>query len=225
MRNIFRHQLWHFLSLGFLLGLLSILATQIPNFISGSLWGVKSIIWFWIAVAVPVVHQLYVWWVWRLELYYHSFTMVLGKKLGFGLYAVGFSILFVGRLVAIIFLAISTKGSLVSPFYSAYIIAGLITPLVVYLFYSVFRYFTIRRAYGIDHFDKRYRKEFVKGGIFQHTNNAMYVYGLLILYLPGLILLSKTALLVAVFNHIYIWVHYYTVELPDIAIMYGKTPK
>jgi len=52
----------------------------------------------------------------------------------------------------------------------------------------------------------------------------MYVYGLLILYLPGLFLLSKAALLVALFNHVYIWVHYYCTEQPDMKVIYGKTP-
>jgi len=127
-------------------------------------------------------------------------------------------------LIFIIILAISNQGSLsINPLYT-YLIAALIAPVVIYLFYSVIRYFTIKRAYGIDHFDKNYNKPYVKGGIFRYTDNGMYVYGLLILYLPGLLLLSKTALIVALFNHVYIWVHYYCTELPDMKVIYGKTP-
>ena len=52
----------------------------------------------------------------------------------------------------------------------------------------------------------------------------MYVVGLAVLYLPGLLLLSEAAILVAFFNHIYIWVHYYTTEQPDMKTIYGNTP-
>jgi hypothetical protein len=52
----------------------------------------------------------------------------------------------------------------------------------------------------------------------------MYIYGIMILYIPALLLFSKAALVVALFNHIYIWVHYYTTEIPDMKKIYGKTP-
>ena len=50
----------------------------------------------------------------------------------------------------------------------------------------------------------------------------MYIYGFLILYIPGLLLLSKAALLVAIFNHIFIWAHYYFTERPDMKKIYGN---
>ena len=87
------------------------------------------------------------------------------------------------------------------------------------------KYFTLERAYGIDHFDKNYNEPYVKGGIFKYTNNGMYIFGLMALYLPGLILLSNTALIVALFQHTYIWVHYYFTERPDMKKIYGKMPK
>jgi hypothetical protein len=96
----------------------------------------------------------------------------------------------------------------------------------LYTFYSVHKYFGIKRALGIDHFDKTYRNvPFVKEGIFKFTNNAMYTYGLFILWIPGLLLFSKAALMAAMFNHIYVWVHYYCTELPDIHYIYGKKVK
>ena len=48
------------------------------------------------------------------------------------------------------------------------------------------------------------------------------VFGLLILWLPGLLLASKAALLAALFGHVYIWVHYFTVEQPDMIHIYGN---
>jgi len=91
----------------------------------------------------------------------------------------------------------------------------------VYTFYSVIRYFGFEKAAGLDHFDPAVRKApFIKKGAFKYSENAMYSFAFLIIYLPGLIALSKAALLAAFFSHLYIWVHYYTTELPDIRRMY-----
>ena len=97
-----------------------------------------------------------------------------------------------------------------------FLIAGL------YTIYSVLRYFGIKRAFGIDHFDESYRNlPFVKAGIFRFTDNGMYTFGFLLFYLPGLLLFSGAAILTALFMHIYIWVHSYSTELPDIHRIYG----
>ena len=79
------------------------------------------------------------------------------------------------------------------------------------------------RAFGIDHFQPGTigNESFVKRGIFKYTSNGMYVYGFLILWIPGILFQSEAALIVALFNHIYIWVHYYYTELPDIKIIYA----
>ena len=193
IKKIFGYQIWHLVSV-----IILIAATQ--KFISinydttnGELWGISNKAWFWIAIAIPIFHQVYVWIIWRLELYNNTFTSRYGVQRAFKIYSVGFSFLFVCRLIFIIILAISNQGSLsINPLYT-YLIAALIAPVVIYLFYSVIRYFTIERAYGIDHFDKNYNEPYVKGGIFRYTDNGMYVYGLLILYLPGLLLLSKAS--------------------------------
>jgi hypothetical protein len=44
---------------------------------------------------------------------------------------------------------------------------------------------------------------------------------LLILWVPGLWWASPAALVVALFNHLYIWVHYYATERPDMRRIYG----
>ena len=156
-----------------------------PEILSGELWGINTELWFWLAIAVPVIHQVYVWLIWRFELYHGVFTKRYGIKRSFGIYAAGFSLLFASRLVAIIILAYSNKDTLhINPVF-AYSLALLITPLVIYLFYSVKKHFTIERAYGIDHFDKHYSEPYVKQGIFKYTDNGMYVFGLMILYFGG----------------------------------------
>jgi hypothetical protein len=223
-KKIFEHQIWHLFSLIFLIFAIKLYLSGNPEILDGSFWGISTNSWFWLAIAIPIIHQIYVWLVWRFELYLRVFSKQFGAKQAFNIYAAGFSFLFISRLITIIFLAISSKNTLhLNPFI-AYAFAALITPLVIYLFYSVKKYFTIERAYGIDHFDKNYNEPYVKRGIFKYTDNGMYVFGLMILYLPGLFFLSEAALLVALFNHVYIWVHYYFTELPDMLVIYGNAP-
>lgn len=222
--KIFQHQLWHFLAIVIALWSFYLLSVFDKEVVNGSLFEISTMTWLWIAVWTPIVHQIYVFLVWRYQLYTNIFTKKFGVQKAFKSYAVGFSILFVFRLISLILLAYSNKDTLhIDPLY-AYTIAAIITPFVIYLFYSVKRYFTIERAYGIDHFDKAYDVPYVKQGIFKYTDNGMYVVGLAILYLPGLLLFSEAAIFVALFNHLYIWVHYYTTERPDMEYIYGSTP-
>ena len=223
--KIFQHQLWHLLAACLAVAIFYFLTISDATLTKGALFSVETFIWLWLAFLTPIVHQLYVFIVWRYELYTEVFTQKFGLQKAFRLYSIGFSILFVMRLLFILCLALSNKYTLdISPWY-LYSLAIIMLPFILYLFYSVKKYFTIRRAYGIDHFDKNYNVPFIKEGIFRYTDNGMYVVGLAVLYLPGLLLLSKAALVVALFNHLYIWVHYYTVEKPDMEYIYGKTPQ
>jgi hypothetical protein len=126
------------------------------------------------------------------------------------------------RFLSIWALGISNGGSLEANQTVLNLIAVFILIPASYTYYSVKKYFTIARAMGIDHFDPSYgKKGFVRGGIFKYTRNGMYTFGLLFVWLPGLLFASKAALAVALFSHLYIWVHYYTLEKPDIRRIYG----
>ena len=97
---------------------------------------------------------------------------------------------------------------------------------MLYTFYSVVRYFGIHRAAGADHFLPEYRnKQFVRKGIYKYFSNAMYLFALFIVWIPGLILGSIIAILLALFNYVYVWVHYYTLERVDFQIIYGDSVK
>ena len=61
----------------------------------------------------------------------------------------------------------------------------------------------------------------VKKGIFRYTSNGMYWFGFLLLWVPGFLFRSEGALLAALFNHLYIWVHFYFTEKPDMDLIYG----
>ena len=214
--------MWHLLLLLILLALVVLYVSADPQILLGFYLGISTTHWFWLAFAVPIVHQTYVMLIWRFELYQRTFSKRWGISKAFKYYTIGFSILFGSRLISIIFLALSTQGSWDTSPILAYTLAVIITPLVIYLFYSVKKYFTMARAYGIDHFDPNYQEPYVKQGIFKYADNGMYVFGLMILYLPGLLLFSKAALLAALFNHIYIWVHFYCTEKPDMVHIYDK---
>jgi len=176
INNIFKFQIWHLLSLIILIFAVKVYMSSNSEVLDGSFLNVDTISWLWLAIAVPITHQVYVWLVWRFELYQRVFTQKFGVKRAFNFYAIGFSLLFVARLIAIIILAISNKESLyINPIIS-YSLAAIITVPVIYLFYSVKKYFTVERAYGIDHFDRNYNEPYVKRGIFKYTDNGMYIF-------------------------------------------------
>jgi len=219
-----KYQFWHLSALLVLLVVIGIVVTSNPEVLLGSFWNLSTRFWFWFAIAVPIIHQIYVLLIWRFELYQRTFSKRFGVSKAFRIYSAGFSFLFASRLIVIIFLSLSSKNTLSIDPAISYGLVILITPVVIYLFYSVKKFFTIERAYGIDHFDENYNEPYVKQGIFKYTDNGMYVFGLMVLYLPGLLLFSKAAILAALFNHAYIWVHYYFTERPDMVEIYGKTP-
>lgn len=91
-----------------------------------------------------------------------------------------------------------------------------------YALYSVVRYFGLKRAAGADHFFVSYRsKPLVKEGIFRFTNNGMYVFAFLLFWAIAVGFDSPAALTVAAFSHVYIWVHFFSVEKPDIDFLYS----
>ncbi len=223
--KIFENQLLHLVSLILLLAMVNSIVRAYPEMLEGSLLGLETLTWFLLALAFPVMHQVYVWLFWRLELYYSALSRLLGQY-AFPLFKAGFAILISGRLVFITLLAIANAGSLNIPVSVSWFLAVLLSIPALWLVYSVFRYFGMDRAFGKDHFDPEIaRLPFVKQGIFKYSPNAMYVFGFAGLWVPGLIFMSSGALAVALFNHIYIWVHFYCTELPDIKKIYSENPE
>lgn len=219
---MFERQILHYVLLALLLGAVTAVCSFNPNALSGQWAGLSTTAWLVLAIAIPIVHQFYVWLVWRVELHYGLVSKWFGRERGFSIYAVGFAVLFGARALALIALAISNYGTLGIAPWLAYTLAVVLGVPWVYAIVSVLRYFGLRRAFGIDHFDPAYRDmPFVREGIFRFTSNGMYGPGFLIVWLPGLIGLSAAALIAGIFNHVYIWVHYYATELPDIRGIYS----
>ena len=221
---MFKKQGQHYVLLIVLLTGVYFLATG--DVLSGQLWGISTQAWLWIAVATPVLHQIIVVLIWRAELYHHKMTDWFGNR-AFSVYKVIFTILFVGRPITVILVGISNGDTLGWNSTLAYTLAFVLFIPAAYTFYSVLNYFGMDRAYGEDHFkpDEYRNKPFVKQGMFKYTDNAMYKFAFLVLWALALVCLSKAALLVAAFNHLYIWVHFYFTELPDIRHIYGVQSK
>jgi hypothetical protein len=222
MKKILEKQGWHLLTAILLAGAFW-LATWMVD-LSGSVLGLSTATWMALAVFLPVIHQFYVVLLWRGELYYNWLSKSLGER-AFSIWAVGFMALFLTRPITILALGIADQGSLPIPLW-------LNIPLVIscilvclYMAYSFGKFFGVKRALGMDHFQPELYRElpFVREGIFKWSSNAMYSYAFLGLWLIGLVFQSRAALLGALFNHIYIWAHYYFTELPDMQAIYGDS--
>ncbi|MGI9319110.1 MAG: methyltransferase, partial [bacterium] len=175
-------------------------------------------VFFWLAVAVPIAHQVFVWVVWRTRLHASS----ANETIGLGFYVTCFFLLFGGRFVTLTLLAWFDSGSLNLPRSPRVLLTSGLLAIGLYAMYSVKRYFGMKRAAGADHFDPKYREmPLVKGGIFSFTSNGMYLYAFFLFWAIAVGFDSLAALIVAAFSHVYIWLHFFVTEKPDMAYLYG----
>ena len=158
---------------------------------------------------------------WRLEFLRGLVTRKFGNR-GFHYFKIGFAVLILLRPVSIILLAISNSETIEINNSFRYLVSILLLLPGMYLVYSIKKYFGIDRAFGKDHFYPEEAKSWglVKKGIFRYSSNSTYVFGFLLLWIPGVLLQSKAALVVALFSHVYIWVHYFFTEKPDMNRLY-----
>ena len=187
----------------------------------GDWLGISTASWYGIAIATPVMHQVFVWLCWRLELHHRMFTRRWGLEPGFRIYLVCFFALFISRFLTMLALCLADQGSVALPLWLRLLLTLPILCLAGYTMYSIKHFFGFRRAAGIDHFDPVYRnRPLVQEGIFRWTRNAMYVFALQSLWLFGLLAASKLALIAAAFQVSYIWIHYFATEKPDMDFIY-----
>ncbi len=217
-RYFFHRQIWHLSALLILVPVSWTFAAPAMN--EGSWLGITDAAWFWLATGVPVLHQLIVWIVFRLQLGWAVFTRIFG---GADLFV--WSVLFIpflaARPVLVFGLAKATRTTLELPQTLAAGLALLLILPAIYTFWSTIRYFGIRRAIGGDHFRTAYRQmPLVRQGAFKYNSNAMYAFAFFLLWSIALFTGSQAALSVAIFQHAYVWVHYYCTEKPDMKLIY-----
>ncbi|QSH40087.1 methyltransferase [Lentisphaerota bacterium ZTH] len=208
----------HVFILLILLGLVFWLSND--NFSYGQLWGISTDVWVILTLAVTVIHQFYVWFCWRTELHLKLLTGWWGKS-AYNKYVVVFFIFLILRPILVILLAVSNRETISISYTVRWVLCLLLGFMAVYTMISVKRYFGLMRAPGKDHFDESCRRQpLVKKGIFAWCPNPMYVFGVGALWIPGIALASRAALIMALFMHLYIWVHFYLVEKVDLDHMH-----
>jgi len=208
--GLWRGQGLHFSCLAVLLGLVSLAWSNI---------GKPHPVLFWLAVAVPIFHQVFVWIVWRLKLR----SSLGGERINMREYVTLFFVLFGGRFVSLFALGWADRGTLNLAVFPRVLLTALLLVFGLYAMYSVKRYFGLARAAGADHFDPAYREmPLVSQGIFRFTSNGMYLYAFFLFWAIPVGLNSLAALIVAAFSHVYIWVHYFATEKPDMDYLYGE---
>ena len=173
------------------------------------------------SIILAVVHQIIVAIVFRFELYKGLMTRIFQDR-AMKVWAAIFLPLLIARPITIILVGWLDQSS-ITPFRTIELVVGVpLILLAVVTMHSVIKYFTIRRALGADHFDNEViDMPLVTQGMFRYTNNGMY--GLVFLGFWGIALAfgSWNVLILALFQHCYIWVHMYLTEQPDMDRIYG----
>lgn len=221
MSFFFHRQAWHLLAVLILVPAAWLLA--FPHLDNGAWLDFTATKWFWATMIVSIVHQVVIWVVFRLQLGWAMLTRLFGKA-DLWIWGMIFLPLFVGRVITLVGLARATQDTLALPRPMAVGLAVLLIIPALYTVWSVLRYFGLTRAMVGDHFRVRYRQMPLENrGIFNYSSNAMYAFGFSALWAIALFNLSTPALVVAGFQHVYIWVHYYCTEKPDMEIIYGDS--
>ena len=176
-------------------------------------------------VAVAVTHQVTAWLVWRLQLCFGLLSRLLGKW-DLAVWGVVFFPFLGARVALLALVGLGDSGSL-GLGRPVEVGMGVVLLLIAgYTLWSVLWGFGLVRAMGGDHFRERYRRmPLVETGIFRYSSNAMYTFGFGGLWGLGLLLGSPAALVLALFQHAYIWVHMYCTEQPDMEVLYGDRPE
>ncbi len=201
--------------LGLLLGVAALRA-RLPGMGRGEILGLSSDLWFAIGLVGPILHQAWVFLWWRSALHLDWPHALFGAS-AFPIYRAGFLLFAVWRVAPVFLLAVANAGSLDIDPTAARLLAGAMVVPVAWLVWSIARHFGITRALGGDHFFARYRSlPLCRAGIFRAVPHAMYTVGFLALWIPALVWRSEAALVLAAFNHIGIWAHWFATEKPDL---------
>jgi hypothetical protein len=220
-RFLFEGQPQHLMLLAVLLpGALQLAASALD----GSHFASRSDSW-WLSLllGVVVVHQLVVWFVFRMQIVYGLLTRLFGR-FDMMVWAAMFVPLLVARPALTVALGIADAGSLGLPTAVRIPLGMALLAPAVYTGWSVARYFGFARALGGDHFRRHYRDmPPVRQGAFKYSSNAMYAFAFLALWSIAVLTDSRAALAAALFQHAYIWVHMYCTEAPDMRVLYGSS--
>jgi len=185
------------------------------------LLGLTSAQWAATSIGLAVIHQVIVAFVFRLQLHRNLMNRLFGDS-AMRVWAAIFMPLLIARPLTV-FMAGWADPVAITTYRWAEIGLGLaLLAPSVWALYSVIVYFTLPRALGGDHFRDTYvDMPMVNKGAFAFTGNAMYGLAFLGLWAIALLFGSWNALIVALFQQSYIWVHMYCTEAPDMRRIYS----
>ncbi len=221
MKQLFHRQSYHLLGYAVLGAFLLFVARRMaPG--EEEILGLTARNWILFSWIFAGLFHAWILLFWRLELYYGVVSGAMGS-FGFLLFRGGFIILGGSALLPLLPISRLTAGSSgLDPFLSLLLIL-ITTPLILWGLYSVVFYFGLTRAFGADHFDPSYRSGTLeKRGIFRYIPNSMYTVVLLLLYHPALFFHSEAGLWTALAHHLFVWIHYFCTEKPDMRVIYGS---
>jgi len=216
----FHRQIWHFIALLILIPVTWAFAAPVLG--REIFLGISDTAWFWLSVGLAVFHQIIVWIVFRLQMGWATLSKLFGRA-DLVNWGVIFLPLVVARPLLLVGLAKASQFSLQLPGIVSISLGIILFVPALYTIWSVFRYFGWVRAMVGDHFRVQFRNmPLVKKGAFKYNQNAMYAFAFFLLWSIALFHHSQAALSVALFQHAYIWVHYYCIEKPDMEIIYSE---
>lgn len=199
------------------------LALAEPALGDGAWLGLSDRTWLLAALAVPILQQAFVALLWRAQLCHGLLTRLFGEA-GFTVWGAIFFPLLVLRPLLIIAVGAADPGSVDIPAALGLGLGAVMLVPAVWTMHSVKAYFGFARALGGDHFFERYRTmPMVRKGAFKYSSNAMYTFVFIGLWGLALLFRSRAALAMALFQHAYIWVHWYCTEQPDGVVLYGRS--
>lgn len=206
--------------------ILALLFTGAISLVHGSsvnptLLGLTAPDWALLSITLAIAHQLIVAVVFRLQLHRALLSRLFGAR-DMAVWAVVFLPLLAARPLTVLMTGWADDSPITGIRWLEIPLGAALLALAAWGMHSTLKHFTLRRALGGDHFREGIRAlPKVTGGVFDYTDNGMY--GVVFLGLWGIALLfgSWNALVVAAFQHAYIWVHMYTTEAPDMRRLYG----
>ncbi len=195
---------------------------MVPSAEGHRLLGLEARQWAAVSMGLAIAHQVLVAFVFRLQLHRNLLSRLLGDK-DIKIWTKVFLPFLIARPLTVILVGWADDTPIGLPRALEWGIGVLVVGAAIYTMHSVLVHFTIRRAVGGDHFrDEIAALPFVREGAFKFTDNAMY--GIVFTGLWGIALMfdSWNALVLALFQHCYIWVHMYCTEKQDMEWIYGN---
>lgn len=184
--------------------------------------GLSTVGWAQLSITLALIHQIIVAIVFRLQLHRNFMTQAFRDR-DMLVWRLVFMPLLLARPITVLMTGLADDTGLTGVRSVEVLLGILLTGLAIWALHSVLVYFTLPRALGGDHFrDEIARLPLVTRGVFRYTSNGMY--GVAFLGLWGIAFLcgSWNALILALFQHAYIWVHMYCTETPDMRWIYGN---